>query len=67
MEITALRAQLSDLEEENLGLKEQVRKVWDEYESLVQNVFVACVHLKVRNKRRYSFSVSMLLYNSPQV
>lgn len=47
MEITALRAQLSDLEEENLGLKEQVRKVWDEYESLVQNVFVACVHLKV--------------------
>lgn len=47
MEITALRAQLSDLEEENLGLKERVRKVWDEYESLVQNVFVACVHLKV--------------------
>ncbi|NXL33540.1 CC162 protein, partial [Glaucidium brasilianum] len=47
MEITALRAQLADLEEENLGLKEKIRKeVRDEYESLVQNLFVTCVHLK---------------------
>lgn len=48
MEITALRAQLADLEEENLGLKEKIRKeVWGEYESLVQNVLVACVQLQV--------------------
>ncbi|KFQ57441.1 Coiled-coil domain-containing protein 162, partial [Pelecanus crispus] len=47
MEITALRAQLADLEEENLGLKEKIRKeVRDEYESLVRNLFVTCVHLK---------------------
>ncbi|KAK4824336.1 hypothetical protein QYF61_013671 [Mycteria americana] len=47
MEITALRAQLADLEEENLGLKEKIRKeVRDEYESLVWNLFVTCIHLK---------------------
>ncbi|KAM6207430.1 coiled-coil domain-containing protein 162-like [Sarcoramphus papa] len=47
MEITALRAQLADLEEENLGLKEKIRReVRDEYESLVRNLFVTCVHLK---------------------
>ncbi|XP_035179068.1 uncharacterized protein LOC118165223 isoform X3 [Oxyura jamaicensis] len=47
MEITALRAQVVDLEEENLSLKEKIRKeVRDEYESLVQNLFVTCVHLK---------------------
>ncbi|XP_009892174.1 PREDICTED: coiled-coil domain-containing protein 162-like [Charadrius vociferus] len=47
MEITALRSQLTDLEEENLGLKEKIRKeVRDEYESLVRNLFVTCVHLK---------------------
>ena len=37
MEITALRARLTDLEEENLNLKKQIRKeVQEEYESLVQ-------------------------------
>ncbi|NXN63697.1 CC162 protein, partial [Himantopus himantopus] len=47
MEVTALRSQLADLEEENLGLKEKIRKeVRDEYESLVLNLFVTCVHLK---------------------
>ncbi|XP_009324699.1 PREDICTED: coiled-coil domain-containing protein 162-like [Pygoscelis adeliae] len=47
VEITALRAQLADLEEENLGLKEKIRKeVRDEYGSLVRNLFVTCVHLK---------------------
>lgn len=51
MEITALRAQVADLEEENLSLKEKIRKeVRDEYESLVQNLFVTCVHLKVGTK-----------------
>nr|XP_009675270.1 PREDICTED: transmembrane protein FLJ37396 [Struthio camelus australis] len=49
MEITALRAQLADSEEENLGLKEKIRKeVRDEYESLVRSLFVTCIHLKGR-------------------
>ncbi|NXE51096.1 CC162 protein, partial [Casuarius casuarius] len=49
MEITALRAQLADLEEENLCLKEKIRKeVRDEYESLVRSLFVTCIHLKGR-------------------
>lgn len=48
MEISALRAQLADSQEENLSLKEKIRKeVRDEYESLVRNLFVTCVHLKV--------------------
>ncbi|XP_015714160.1 uncharacterized protein CCDC162P isoform X2 [Coturnix japonica] len=47
MEITALRAQLTHLEDENAGLKEKIRKeVRDEYESLVQNLFGTCIHLK---------------------
>ncbi|KFW09740.1 Coiled-coil domain-containing protein 162, partial [Eurypyga helias] len=47
MEITALSAQLADLEEENPGLKEKIRKeIRDEYESLLQNVFVTCVRVK---------------------
>uniref|UniRef100_A0A8C4K6U3 Coiled-coil domain-containing protein 162-like n=1 Tax=Dromaius novaehollandiae TaxID=8790 RepID=A0A8C4K6U3_DRONO len=49
MEMTALRAQLADLEEENLCLKEKIRKeVRDEYESLVRSLFVTCIHLKGR-------------------
>uniref|UniRef100_A0A674HYJ5 Coiled-coil domain containing 162 n=2 Tax=Terrapene triunguis TaxID=2587831 RepID=A0A674HYJ5_9SAUR len=47
MEITALRARLTNLEKENLCLKEEIRKeVQDEYETLVQNLFVTCLHLK---------------------
>ncbi|KAB1275600.1 Coiled-coil domain-containing protein 162 [Camelus dromedarius] len=47
MEITALRAQLTDLEEENLNLKKQIRKeVQEEYEALVQALFVTCLHIK---------------------
>ncbi|XP_062429060.1 coiled-coil domain-containing protein 162-like [Rhea pennata] len=49
MEITALRAQLTDLEEENLHLKEKIRQeVREEYESLVRSLFVTCIHLKGR-------------------
>lgn len=48
MEITALRARLTDLEEENLNLKQQIRKeVQEEYEALVQALFVTCLHIKV--------------------
>uniref|UniRef100_A0A8C3W6D5 Coiled-coil domain-containing protein 162 n=1 Tax=Catagonus wagneri TaxID=51154 RepID=A0A8C3W6D5_9CETA len=47
MEITALRAQLTDLGEENLNLKNQIRKeVQEEYEALVQALFVTCLHIK---------------------
>lgn len=48
MEITVLRARLTDLEEENLNLKKQIRKeVQEEYEALVQALFVTCLHIKV--------------------
>ncbi|KAM7171725.1 coiled-coil domain-containing protein 162-like [Macrochelys suwanniensis] len=51
MEVTALRARLTNLEKENLCLKEEIRKeVQDEYETLVQNLFVACLHLKLQGK-----------------
>nr|XP_019590619.1 PREDICTED: transmembrane protein FLJ37396 isoform X2 [Rhinolophus sinicus] len=47
MEITALRAQLTDLEEENLNLEKQIRKeVQEEYKALVQALFMTCVHMK---------------------
>ncbi|XP_017908579.1 PREDICTED: coiled-coil domain-containing protein 162 isoform X6 [Capra hircus] len=47
MEITALRARLTDLEEENLNLKKQIRKeVQEEYEALVRALFVTCLHIK---------------------
>nr|XP_040139111.1 uncharacterized protein LOC101969599 isoform X5 [Ictidomys tridecemlineatus] len=47
MEITALRAQLTDLEEENINLKKQIREeVQEEYEALVQALFMTCLHRK---------------------
>ncbi|XP_062043222.1 uncharacterized protein LOC133756617 [Lepus europaeus] len=47
MEITALRAQLTALEEENLNLRNEIRKeVQEEYEALVQALFVTCLHIK---------------------
>ncbi|XP_057593721.1 coiled-coil domain-containing protein 162-like [Hippopotamus amphibius kiboko] len=47
MELTALRAQLTDLEEEKLNLKRQIRKeVQEECEALVQALFVTCLHIK---------------------
>ncbi|XP_037698208.1 uncharacterized protein LOC119539130 isoform X3 [Choloepus didactylus] len=47
MEITALRARLTDLEEENLNLRNQIRKeIQEEYEALVQALFMTCLHIK---------------------
>jgi len=61
MQITALRAQLADLEEENLGLKEKIRtEVRDEYESLVWNLFVTCVHLNVGTEEEGLLNQSFL-------
>ncbi|RXM28684.1 Coiled-coil domain-containing protein 162 [Acipenser ruthenus] len=49
VEITALRAKLSNLEEEKQSLREEVRKeVQHEYEELVRSMFVACYHLQVK-------------------
>lgn len=48
MEITALRARLTDLEEENLNLEKQIRKeVQEEYADLVKTLFMGCLHMKV--------------------
>uniref|UniRef100_A0A8C9G9V8 Coiled-coil domain-containing protein 162-like n=1 Tax=Piliocolobus tephrosceles TaxID=591936 RepID=A0A8C9G9V8_9PRIM len=47
MEITTLRAQLTDLEEVNLNLEKQIRKeVQEEYEALVRALFQTCLHIK---------------------
>ncbi|XP_004406785.1 PREDICTED: coiled-coil domain-containing protein 162-like [Odobenus rosmarus divergens] len=47
MEITALRARLTDLEQENLNLNKQIRKeVQEEYEALIRALFATCVHIK---------------------
>ncbi|XP_054943545.1 coiled-coil domain-containing protein 162-like isoform X5 [Physeter macrocephalus] len=49
MEVTALRTRLMDLEEETLDLKKQIRKeVQEEYEALVQALFVTCLHIKAQ-------------------
>nr|XP_033794395.1 uncharacterized protein LOC117357639 isoform X2 [Geotrypetes seraphini] len=49
MEITALRTRLSESEEEQLTLKESVRKdARAEYEALVRMLFATCVDLKYR-------------------
>lgn len=64
MEVTALRARVADLEGEKLSLKEKIRKeVQDEYETLVRNLFVTCVQLKVGIKYEGSQEVlNVLLY-----
>ncbi|KAJ8788687.1 hypothetical protein J1605_022432 [Eschrichtius robustus] len=55
MEVTALRARLMDLEEETLNLKKQIRKeVQEEYEALVQALFVTCLHITVSDLGRMS-------------
>ncbi|XP_072499099.1 uncharacterized protein [Notamacropus eugenii] len=47
LEITALRARLTDLEDESLNLKEKIRKeVQEEYEALVRALFATCLHIK---------------------
>ncbi|XP_051881404.1 coiled-coil domain-containing protein 162-like [Pristis pectinata] len=47
IEITALRAKLTNLEEENMRLKEEVRsEVRQEYDALVRHLFASCFALK---------------------
>lgn len=48
MEITALRARLAHLQRENHNFREMIRKeVQEDYEALVQNLFMVCLQLKV--------------------
>ncbi|XP_067884691.1 coiled-coil domain-containing protein 162-like [Heterodontus francisci] len=47
IEITALRAKLANLEEENAKLKDEIRKeVRQEYDALVRHLFASCFALK---------------------
>ncbi|XP_043531253.1 coiled-coil domain-containing protein 162-like [Chiloscyllium plagiosum] len=47
IEITALRAKLANLEEENTKLKDEIRKeVRQEYDALVRDLFASCFALK---------------------
>ncbi|XP_067841118.1 uncharacterized protein si:ch73-242m19.1 [Heptranchias perlo] len=47
IEITALRAKLTNLEEENVRLKDEIRKeVRQEYDALVRHLFASCFALK---------------------
>ncbi|XP_038656938.1 coiled-coil domain-containing protein 162-like [Scyliorhinus canicula] len=47
IEITALRAKLTTLEEENVRLKDEIRKeVRQEYDALVRHLFASCFALK---------------------
>lgn len=57
MEIAALRARPSDLEEENLNLEKPIRKeVQEEDEDLVKTLFMACLHMEVSDMCRTSGS-----------
>ncbi|KAI5929725.1 Sentrin-specific protease 2 [Manis javanica] len=47
VEVAALRARLTGLEEENVNLKQQIREeVQEEYEGLIQALFATCLHIK---------------------
>nr|XP_020657015.1 transmembrane protein FLJ37396 [Pogona vitticeps] len=62
MEVTALRARLADLQEEGCSLKEKIRKeTQEEYEALVQNIFMVCLQLKgTVDEHRLSMSQRIL-------
>ncbi|XP_060545086.1 uncharacterized protein LOC117660839 isoform X3 [Pantherophis guttatus] len=47
LEITALRAKVTDLQKEEHNIKEKIRKeVQEDYEALVQNIFLVCLQIK---------------------
>ncbi|XP_031757880.1 uncharacterized protein LOC100496491 isoform X2 [Xenopus tropicalis] len=54
LEVTALRAKLSDLEEESLSSRETIRKeIQEEHEALVRSLFAQCVYLKSKLEEYY--------------
>lgn len=57
MEITALSAPLTDLEEDTLNLEKQITKeVQEEYDDLVKTLFMAHLLMKVSDRCRTSGS-----------
>ncbi|XP_077782227.1 uncharacterized protein LOC114593298 isoform X7 [Podarcis muralis] len=61
MEMMALRARIADLQGEAHGLRDKIRKeVQEDYEALVQNIFMICLQLKGRvDEYRLSMSQRM--------
>ncbi|XP_063152758.1 coiled-coil domain-containing protein 162-like [Candoia aspera] len=62
LEITALRARLTDLQREDHSIKEKIRKeVQGGYEALVQNIFLVCLQIKGKvDEYRLSMNKQML-------
>lgn len=56
MEMMALRARIADLQGEAHGLRDKIRKeVQEDYEALVQNIFMICLQLKVGTEVRLNW------------
>uniref|UniRef100_A0A670ZBC3 Coiled-coil domain containing 162 n=1 Tax=Pseudonaja textilis TaxID=8673 RepID=A0A670ZBC3_PSETE len=62
LEITALRAKVTDLRREDHNIKEKIRKeVQEDYEALVQNIFLVCLQIKGKvDEYRLSMNKQML-------
>ncbi|ETE69944.1 hypothetical protein L345_04247, partial [Ophiophagus hannah] len=62
LEITALRAKVTDLRREDHNIKEKIRKeVQEDYEALVQNTFLVCLQIKGKvDEYRLSMNKQML-------
>ncbi|KAL7987853.1 hypothetical protein Chor_006772 [Crotalus horridus] len=62
LEITALRAKLTDLQRDDHTTKEKIRKeVQEDYEALVQNIFWVCLQIKGKvDEYRLSMNKQML-------
>ncbi|KAK9411480.1 coiled coil domain-containing protein [Crotalus adamanteus] len=62
LEITALRAKLTDLQRDDHTTKEKIRKeVQEDYEALVQNIFWVCLQIKAKvDEYRLSMNKQML-------
>uniref|UniRef100_A0A4W3J7T5 Coiled-coil domain-containing protein 162 n=1 Tax=Callorhinchus milii TaxID=7868 RepID=A0A4W3J7T5_CALMI len=62
IEITALRAKLTSLEEESARLKKEIRKEMNqEYDALVRHLFASCFALKV-NLDKYHINMNKTVY-----
>uniref|UniRef100_A0A8C6VCT6 Uncharacterized protein n=1 Tax=Naja naja TaxID=35670 RepID=A0A8C6VCT6_NAJNA len=62
LEITALRAKVTDLRRKDHNIKEKIRKeVQEDYEALVQNIFLVCLQIKGKvDEYRLSMNKQML-------
>nr|XP_034965161.1 uncharacterized protein LOC118082199 isoform X5 [Zootoca vivipara] len=63
MEMMALRARIADLQGEAHGLRDKIKKeVQEDYEALVQNIFMICLQLKGRVDE-YRLSMSQRMFD----